>query len=91
MTEKTKPAAFAKAVAKSDTVDIDFDGQSPATRALYIGSAGDISVEMAGEQGSSQPETTVVFVGVLTGTLLPIAVTRVNSTGTTASSIVAVW
>ena len=93
MTAKVKPGAFAKAVTTSNTVSIDFEGKSPATRALYIGSGGDLSVEMAGDngQGAGMSDPTVIFVSVLSGTILPIEVTRVNVTGTTASSIVAIW
>jgi hypothetical protein len=55
------------------------------TRALYIGGSGDITVDMA-DGGSS-----VLFVGVLSGTILPIQVTRIYATGTTATSIVALY
>ena len=85
---KTKPAEFAIAVTASDTVDIAFGGHSPATRGLYVGSGGDISVEML---GSGLTDPTVVFVAVVTGTLLPISITRVNATNTTATSLVAIW
>ena len=40
---------------------------------------------------TDQGEKTVVFVGVLAGQVLPIAVTRVNSTLTTATNIAALW
>jgi hypothetical protein len=55
------------------------------TRALYIGAAGNLTVDMA-DGGSS-----VLFVGVQGGTLLPIQVTRIYATGTTATSIVALY
>ena len=55
------------------------------TRALYIGAAGNLTVDMA--DGSSS----ILFVGVQGGTLLPIQVTRIYATGTTATSIVALY
>jgi hypothetical protein len=85
---KTKPAEFAKAITLSDTTDIDFEGKADATRGIYVGSGGDISVEMA---GTGLSDATVVFVAVPTGSLLAVEATRVNSTGTTASSLVAIW
>ena len=85
---KVKPAEFAKAITVSDTVDIDFENTAPATRGIYVGSAGDISVEML---GAGLSDATVVFVAVASGTILPIGITRVNSTGTTAGSLVALW
>lgn len=51
-------------------------------RALYVGGAGNVSVVMAGGQ-------TVTFSGVAAGTLLPIRVTRVRATDTTATLILA--
>lgn len=85
---KIKPAEFAISVTPSDSTDINFNGTSAATRGLYVGSGGDVSVEMV---GNGLADATVVFVAVLTGTLLPIEITRVNVTGTTASSLVAIW
>lgn len=74
------PGEHAFAVTPSDSADL-----THATRGLWVGGAGDISVDTVGG------ETAVVFVGVLAGTLLPIAVTRVRSTSTTASSIIGVY
>lgn len=67
------------AVTKSDTVDI-----TETSRALYVGGAGDVAVIM-------QDGTTLAFAAVPAGTLLPIRVTRVMSTGTTATSIIALF
>lgn len=50
--------------------------------ALWVGSVGDVAVVF-------EDDSTVTLVAVPTGTLLPIRCKRVNSTGTTASSIVA--
>lgn len=52
-----------------------------ATRALYVGVSGDVKVDMAGG-------ATLTFKSAPVGPL-PIQVTRVYSTGTTATDIVA--
>ena len=75
----TQVSTFYAAVTPSDTVDFD-----DLARALYIGGAGNVvAVRHDG--------TTVTFAGVQAGTVLPIAVRRVNSTSTTATSIVALY
>ncbi|MEE9598161.1 MAG: hypothetical protein V3V96_15425 [Acidiferrobacterales bacterium] len=90
---KTKPAQFGKAVTVSDTTNIDFDDKSYQTRGLYVGEGGDLSVEMAGDngRGGGMADPTVILPFVQSGSFLPIEVTRVNDTGTTAASIVAFW
>ena len=88
MTAKTKPGENAIAITPSDSANIDFFGGAGPTRALYVGSGGDISVEMFNNPAGKQP---VVFIAVLTGTILPVAITRVNATLTTATSLVAIW
>lgn len=63
-------------ITPSDTVSL----AAPA-RALYVGGAGNISI---------QPfvGTAVTLVGVPAGAILPVSVTRVNVTGTTATNLV---
>ena len=51
-------------------------------RALDVGGAGDVALTFV--DGS-----TATLVGVLAGTILPVQVTKVMSTGTTATNIVA--
>jgi hypothetical protein len=70
------PASSAAAVTPSDTVDIAF-----VTRALYVGTSGTVVAIIDG--------VAVTFVGVAGGSILPIRCSRVNSTSTTASNIVA--
>ncbi len=53
------------------------------TRALWVGVSGDVSVEM------KTSGTALVFKNAQG--LLPYRVTRVNSTNTTATDIVALW
>ena len=73
------PAHYAVAVTPNDGADL-----ADTSRALYIGGAGDVKVDMYGSG-------TVTFVGVTAGSVLPVRVDRVYSTGTTATSIVALW
>jgi len=55
------------------------------SRAIYIGGSGNLAVEMLGGQ------TPIVFVGVSAGCILPIRVTKVLSTSTTATNLVALY
>ena len=73
------PAREAASVTPSDSTDLD-----RRTKGVWIGGAGDMSVVMHNGQ-------TVTFAGILGGSLLPIAVSRINSTGTTATAIVALY
>jgi hypothetical protein len=72
------PAEHAEAVTPSDSTDLLI-----VSRALFVGSGGNIAVVMA--SGAA-----VTFTGVLTGAILPVRVSRVKATGTTASSITAI-
>ena len=72
------PAPRAAAITPSDTVDLPW-----ITRAIYVGGAGDVKVDM-GDSGTAIP-----FTAVPVGTVLPIRVKRVYATGTTATNLVA--
>ena len=54
------------------------------TRALYVGGGGDVAVRL-------QDGTELVLANVPTGTLIPIRVTRVLATDTSATQIVGLW
>lgn len=71
------PGVYGEAVTPSDTVN-----STAPFRSLYVGVTGNISVQM--RNGA------VVFANVPVG-IHPIQGTRVNATGTTASSLVALW
>jgi hypothetical protein len=66
-----------EAVTPSDTVSL-----GTLARALYVGGAGNIVAVM-------YDDTTCTFTAVPAGSVLPIAVKRVNATSTTATNIVA--
>lgn len=70
----------AVAVTKSDSTILP-DG----VRALWVGGAGDVAVIMAGDTAA------VTLLAVEAGTLLPVQVSKVMSTNTTATSIVALY
>jgi len=72
-------ATHAASLTPSDTNDL-----SDVTRWLYVGTGGNVVVNMA--DGS-----TVTLIGVATGSLLPIRVSRVKNTNTTASNMIALW
>ncbi len=75
------PADQGAAVTPSDTVNL-----TTQSRALYVGGAGNVSVVMGG------PDANVLtFIAVPAGALLPLIVSRVNATLTTATNIVAVY
>lgn len=71
--------SHAFSITPSNTVDF-----TVATRAIYVGGAGAISVVTINDE-------TVIFVGVPIGTVLPIRAKRVNSTGTGASNLVGLY
>lgn len=67
----------AVAVVPNDGVDLP-----TPSNGLYIGVGGNVTIV-------SLNNTTTLFVGVLAGTTLEVGARRVKSTGTTATSIVA--
>ena len=78
MSKLIEPALNAASVTPADSTNLT----SP-TRALYIGSGGDLAVVLNG--------TTVTFTNVASGSVLPIRPEIVNSTNTTATDILALW
>lgn len=72
-------APFAQLAAVTAGVDLD-----TPSRGLYVGGAGDVAVTTIGG-------TTATFIDVPAGAVLPIRATRVESTGTTATNIIAGW
>jgi hypothetical protein len=70
------PSAHGFSVTLSDSVDF-----AEPTRALYVGSGGDISVVMLSG-------AVLTLANVMSGALLPVRVKRVNAAGTTAAQIV---
>ena len=51
---------------------------------LYVGTGGDLDITTAGGD-------VVTFVGIASGTFLPVQVIRVNSVGDTTANIIALW
>jgi hypothetical protein len=78
-TVNTLPIEGGDSVTPNDSVDL-----ARQTRGVYVGVAGDLKVTMvAGD--------VLTFVGLAAGLIHPIQVTRVWATGTTATSILALW
>lgn len=77
------PSRRALAVVPSDTVDYLSDAGQVVPKGLYIGSAGNVRVRPVDDT------TTVDFLNVPAGTILPVRARRVLATGTTATNIVA--
>jgi hypothetical protein len=71
------PARNAAAV----VLDVDFANVS---RGIMVGVSGNVSVNMSGTG------TAIIF-AMTAGNIYPIAVNKVNTTGTTATGIVAIW
>lgn len=63
----------------------------PPTRALYVGSGGNLTVLMANANADTGGDiASVTFSNVVAG-ILPIQVIKVLATGTTASSVLALY
>lgn len=75
----TAPPENATAIQPADGTPL-----SHASRAIYVGGAGTLRVEMLNGEAVS-------LIGVAAGSLLPIRVRKVFQTGTTASGLVAFW
>lgn len=75
---RMRPATRATAISASDTVEFEL------CDAFYVGAAGDATVLM--EDGN-----TVALVGLTAGTVYPLRIKRVNATGLTAASLVALY
>lgn len=75
----TSPARGGFAITPSDSTDLTAE-----TRAIYVGSAGDVAAVLAsGDE--------VSFVGLAGGTVLPIRERRIKATGTTADALVGLY
>lgn len=74
-------------IAFTDAADLDLAvTHSTHTRGIYIAADGNLEVVMLGQPGAP-PGSTLTFVGVKAGTVLPICVTKINTAGTTCSGI----
>jgi hypothetical protein len=76
----THSATVCLAVTPSDSTDLTYS----TCRAIYIGGDGNISLV----DGNA---ATIVFTGVTAGSILPVQTARINATGTTATSIIALY
>lgn len=68
----------AAAVTPNDSTDLTNSG------VLFVGSSGNVAVTTNGGDD-------VTFTGVAGGSIIPVTVTRVKSTGTTASNILVLY
>jgi hypothetical protein len=78
--QDTNSASQARTITPSDSAANNFH----PTRGVWVGGAGTVVAAMV-DGGTS------TFVGVPAGTLLPIQVVRINSTSTTATSMLALY
>lgn len=82
---KDDPYTAAVAITKSDTVNLGH-----VTRAIYIGVAGDVAAILVDNAGDGTTGTPIVFKAMPVG-IHRLRLTRVNSTNTAATDMVALW
>lgn len=75
----SSPCDNGAAITPNNNTDLTY-----VSRAIWVGGAGSVNVVLAGGQ-------TVLFTGILAGTLLPLRVTRVLASSTSATNLVAIW
>ncbi len=82
------PVESALAVTPSDTANLapPSGDANKATRALLIGGAGSVKVDMA-----DATTVTLTFPATACGLMVPISVKKVYATGTTATGVVAFY
>lgn len=73
------PCEFGAAITPNDSTDL-----TVTSRAIYVGGGGDIALITKG--GS-----TITLAGAAAGSVIPIRAVRIKATGTTATSLVAIW
>lgn len=73
------PCEHAAAITPNDSTDL-----TVTTRAIYVGGGGGIVIVTKGGEE-------VTLAGAAAGSVLPVRVARVKSTGTTATDLVALW
>lgn len=78
--DETASAVDAKLVTPSDVATLP----NGACLALYVGNSGDVTLV-------TSMGTTVTFVGVLAGSILPVRTDMVKATSTTATAILALY
>ncbi len=54
------------------------------SRGIWVGGAGNVSALLSNGD-------TVILIGVLAGTLLPLRATKITTSGTSATNMVALW
>jgi hypothetical protein len=72
------------AVTKSDTAVLTYNNHAARAKAIFVGGAGDLVIK-------NDLDTSVTFQNLAAGTLLPVSTTRVMSTGTSATNIIALF
>lgn len=77
----TSPAQSGRHVTPSDTATL-----AEYSRALFVGGAGSLSVELVGNPGSA-----ITLSQVQPGMVYPLRVSKVLATGTSATNIIAFW
>ncbi len=73
------PGEHAFAVTPSDSVDLTY-----VTRGIYVGATGTLKVTMLGGEA-------VTFTGLAAGVIHPIRASRIWATGTSATTILAIY
>lgn len=80
--EETAPAGYAWVVTPNDSTDL-----VKHTRAILVGGAGNVAVEMF--EPATGKLANVTLTGLTAGSIIPVRTKRILSTGTTATPIVA--
>ena len=66
-------------------IAVTLDATIPTCRAIYVGVAGDISINMTGVG------TAVIFKNAAQGSVLPVQAAKINTTGTTATNLLVLY
>lgn len=90
----TATGAYTRTVSDTSSADVDVCALDPGgnpCRAVLVLGAGNMVVEHPGDYGLTGTQQQVTWTGLAAGTYVPVALSKIESTGSTATNVILIW